>query len=143
MFKHLLRSPGSGLPALLILLAAAPCLSQTTATIVGRVTDPAGATIAGASVAVENVDTGVSLKMASGAGGEYSVPDLPPGSLPGEHRGGWIQNQSYDWPVSFGQSDSAGGRRTRSGRCRNASRSRSNRSCRAIGHVIARQRCRW
>jgi hypothetical protein len=80
MFTHLFRGLGAGVSPLLVLLAAAPCLSQTTATIVGRVTDPAGASVAAASVAVENVETSVSLQMTTGAGGEYAVPNLPPGT---------------------------------------------------------------
>jgi len=48
--------------------------------ISGTVTDPAGAVVPGAEVAVENVNTGEIRKLASSTSGLYSAPDLPPGA---------------------------------------------------------------
>ncbi len=57
------------------------CDAQTaTARTVGRVTDPTGAVIPGASVKVENVDTGVEQTVTTNAEGYYSVPFLNPGN---------------------------------------------------------------
>lgn len=67
-------------PIVVLLCVAAPLFSQTTATIVGRVTDPAGAVVAGASVTVENTGTGILSKIVSSAGGDYAAPNLPPGT---------------------------------------------------------------
>jgi hypothetical protein len=51
----------------------------TTATILGTVTDPTGATIAGASVQVTNVGTGQTQTAVTDTVGRYNVPDLPVG----------------------------------------------------------------
>ena len=52
---------------------------QNTATILGTVTDPTGASIAGAAVEVRNVGTGMVQATATDAAGRYNVPDLPVG----------------------------------------------------------------
>jgi len=49
-------------------------------TIVGSVTDSSGAVVPNANVTVTNVGTGVASKVATGAAGEYSVPNLFPGA---------------------------------------------------------------
>ena len=49
------------------------------ATVFGRVTDPSGAVISGASVEVRNVDTGISVTSATNTDGLYTVPSLHPG----------------------------------------------------------------
>ena len=58
-------------------------------TILGRITDPSGAAIAGAAVQVENADTNAVLRTASNEAGNYQVPFLLPGnySIRVEHRG--------------------------------------------------------
>jgi carboxypeptidase family protein len=63
------------------LLASAACLrAQTTnGSIQGSVTDSSGASLAGASVTVRNVDTGLSISTVTTDAGLYSVPNLPPG----------------------------------------------------------------
>ena len=80
MLQHRLRVRSGMLPALAFLLAAAPAMAQTTATLVGRVTDPAGATVAGASVTVTNTGTDVPIQMTTGGSGDYAVSNLAPGT---------------------------------------------------------------
>lgn len=61
-------------------LSAAMLPAQTpTATLVGRVTDPSGASIAGARVRIRNVDTGEVRTVESLASGEYTASYLRPG----------------------------------------------------------------
>ncbi len=61
-------------------LAGAPvALAQQTAQIAGRVTDPTGAVIPGAEIAVNNEETGIRRETNSNELGYYSVPILPPG----------------------------------------------------------------
>src|SRR5437899_11448420 len=52
----------------------------TTATISGVVQDSSGAVIPGVSVAVKNIDTGVSRTITTDEGGRYTVPDLTLGN---------------------------------------------------------------
>jgi hypothetical protein len=73
--------------ALLVCLAAVVllCSSAVTAqtfrgTILGTVTDSTGASIAGAAVAVKNVNTGLSRAVTTSDDGTYSVPELPIGT---------------------------------------------------------------
>ena len=47
-----------------------------TSTILGTVTDPQGAVIAGAKVTLTNVDTGVQWKATTTASGDYQFPNL-------------------------------------------------------------------
>src|ERR1700693_3713007 len=49
-------------------------------TILGTVTDSSGAAIAGAAVAVKNVNTGLSRTVSTSEDGTYSVPELPIGT---------------------------------------------------------------
>ena len=69
--------------ALLVLTAiglAAPSMAQvTTATIYGRVEDPSGAVIPGASVEVSNEATGVTKNATTNARGEFAIPYVPVG----------------------------------------------------------------
>jgi Carboxypeptidase regulatory-like domain/TonB dependent receptor len=51
-----------------------------TATILGRVSDPTGAAVAGASVFVENTGTGLRRLASTTAEGDYLVPSLPVGT---------------------------------------------------------------
>jgi len=53
---------------------------ETRGTIQGRVLDPSGATVPGATVAAVNVATNVSISTKSAADGSYSIPYLLPGS---------------------------------------------------------------
>ena len=57
--------------------------------ITGRITDPSGAAIAGASVEVQDMETNVVVRSSSNQTGAYLVPFLQPGlySLRVEHAG--------------------------------------------------------
>ncbi len=64
----------------LTLLAARAASGQTTAAqITGRITDPSGAVIVGASVVATNADTGATRETTSNEAGSYAVPLLEPG----------------------------------------------------------------
>ena len=65
----------------LVLLAATGLSAQTfRGTILGTVTDPSGAVIAGAKVTVKNVGTGLERTTETSADGSYSLPELPIGT---------------------------------------------------------------
>ncbi|MGC2194022.1 MAG: carboxypeptidase regulatory-like domain-containing protein [Terriglobales bacterium] len=65
----------------LIVLAAGSLWAQTfRGTILGTVTDPTGAVVAGAKVTVRNVGTGLERTTDTSADGSYSVPELPIGT---------------------------------------------------------------
>src|SRR5438045_1380260 len=65
---------------LFILLSSATLLAQTfRGTILGTVTDPQGAVVAGAKVTVHNINTGLERTTQTSADGSYSVPELPIG----------------------------------------------------------------
>lgn len=51
-----------------------------TATVVGRVMDPSGSAVMGATVRVRNVDTNEMRTLATSAGGDYTAPALAPGN---------------------------------------------------------------
>lgn len=53
---------------------------DTAATILGTVTDPSGATVAGADVTVLNVATNIAINTKSNDAGAYAVPNLLPGT---------------------------------------------------------------
>src|ERR1700687_5548386 len=64
-----------------VLLSAAMLMGQTfRGTILGTVTDPSGAVVAGATVKVRNVATGLERTTATSADGSYAVPELPIGT---------------------------------------------------------------
>jgi hypothetical protein len=64
------------LGTLLLCLAGLECVygQQTTATLVGTVTDPSAALVSGATVAVTNIQTGVRREAKTDSTGNYSVP---------------------------------------------------------------------
>lgn len=65
-----------------VLLLSAPLFlnaQETTADIIGRVKDPNGLPVNGATISVVNKDTAVTRTSASEDGGEFSVNALPPG----------------------------------------------------------------
>src|SRR5262249_38338419 len=53
--------------------------TSATATIVGRLLDPQGAVVAGATVVAKNVETGIERTTQSNAEGLYRFDSLPPG----------------------------------------------------------------
>ncbi len=63
-------------------LLAFPALfaQEFRATLSGRVTDPSGAAVAGATVEASSAATGVALSATSGEDGNYSIPFLQPGT---------------------------------------------------------------
>jgi hypothetical protein len=64
-----------------VLLTALGLSAQTfRGTILGTVTDPSGAVIAGAKVTVRNVGTGLERTTETSADGSYSLPELPIGT---------------------------------------------------------------
>ena len=63
-----------------ILLFSVPLFSQiNTGRILGAVTDQSGGAIAGATVTVTNVETGVSRALVTDSSGEFVAPNLNPG----------------------------------------------------------------
>jgi hypothetical protein len=64
-----------------VLLAAISLSAQTfRGTILGTVTDPSGAVVAGATVTVKNVGTGLERTTQTSADGSYALPELPIGT---------------------------------------------------------------
>src|SRR3954463_2258129 len=64
-----------------ILLAAVSLSAQTfRGTILGTVTDPSGAVVAGAKVKVKNTATGLERSTETSGDGSYSLPELPIGT---------------------------------------------------------------
>src|SRR5258708_7887144 len=65
----------------LILVAAVSTLqAQTTGTIVGQITDAAGAAVPAAAVEAQNIDTGTIRSAVTNDDGTYVVPSLQPGT---------------------------------------------------------------
>jgi len=62
-----------------VLLFAVGALAQTSASMVGSVKDPTGATIANAQVTVSNSERGITRSTSSNSDGEWAVPALPAG----------------------------------------------------------------
>jgi hypothetical protein len=64
-----------------VLLAAVTLSAQTfRGTILGTVTDPSGAVVAGAKVTVKNAGTGLERTTETSADGSYALPELPIGT---------------------------------------------------------------
>src|SRR2546425_12793305 len=51
-----------------------------TGTVLGTVTDASGAVVSGAKVAAKNVATGVALSTSSNSEGNYTIPNVQPGT---------------------------------------------------------------
>jgi hypothetical protein len=80
MHSLLNRIPVAGVLCLL-LLATVPAFSQsTTGRILGSVTDPSGAGVAGAAVVITDIQRGTTRAVATDASGDYAAPDLQPGA---------------------------------------------------------------
>jgi outer membrane receptor protein involved in Fe transport len=65
---------------LLVLLFAATAFAQTTAKILGTVSDQSGAAVVGAKVTVKNTALGIERNTQTSSTGSYEVPALPPGT---------------------------------------------------------------
>ena len=65
-----------------VVLVLATCLFGQTfrGTILGTVTDPSGAVVAGATITVKNPATGLERTAQTSADGSYSIPELPIGT---------------------------------------------------------------
>src|SRR5260370_36319650 len=77
-----LRSLKSTLGVLLFFLAiSVPAFSQAVnGTLIGTITDSTAASVPNASVVITEVNTGVSRSSTTNESGNYSFPDLPPGT---------------------------------------------------------------
>src|SRR5947209_2769954 len=62
-----------------VFCATATLAQETTATILGNVTDPTGATVANADVTVTNTETNVSTALQTNESGAFNAPQLNPG----------------------------------------------------------------
>src|SRR5689334_150065 len=62
-----------------ILLTSSLSAQDSTARLLGTVTDPTGAVVPGARVVARNVSTGIERSTAANESGEYSIPQLPIG----------------------------------------------------------------
>src|SRR5436853_7829731 len=81
---NLIRCQGDPMRArillVFVLLAAVSLSAQTfRGTILGTVTDPSGAVVAGAKVSVKNTGTGLARSTETSGDGSYSLPASPTG----------------------------------------------------------------
>jgi hypothetical protein len=64
-----------------VLLVVAGLSAQTfRGTILGTITDPSGAVVAGAKVTAKNTGTGLERSTETSGDGSYSIPELPSGT---------------------------------------------------------------
>src|SRR5579872_395738 len=70
----------SFLSACCVLVAVCAFAQSDRGTITGTVSDPAGAVVANAPIQAKNVGTGVEYSSATSTTGNYTLPQLPPGS---------------------------------------------------------------
>src|SRR5436309_15261437 len=63
----------------LVFFGVIPAMAQTFGEVTGRVTDPSGAVIPGASVALTNVNTNAVRNVVTTEAGAYTFPSIPPG----------------------------------------------------------------
>jgi hypothetical protein len=75
-----LRKTQFAVIALLLAMPLVAVAQVTTATIVGTVSDPSSASVAGAQVTARNVDTGLTRTVTSGEDGTYRIEFLPVGN---------------------------------------------------------------
>ena len=77
--------------------------TNTTGAIDGVVSDPSGAIVPNATVAITNTATGAVFKASSGANGEYRVSQLPPGAYTVNATAKGFQTSKQTIQVSTGQ----------------------------------------
>jgi hypothetical protein len=65
---------------LAFILVAGPAVAQTAGSITGHVSDPMGASVAGANVTLTDVSTTASRSVTTTTSGDYSFPSVPPGN---------------------------------------------------------------
>jgi len=68
------------LPLALVLFANAAAAQRSGGSLSGTVTDPTGATVAGAEITIEKMDSHETRSLESSSAGLYSAPDLTPGN---------------------------------------------------------------
>lgn len=61
---------------LAVALLAVPAFANLTGDLLGTVTDPTGAGVAGAKVTIKNLSTGATREVTTGQAGEYAAPQL-------------------------------------------------------------------
>src|SRR3979411_62565 len=64
----------------LVLLNFAALAQSDRGTITGTLSDPAGAVVASAPIQARNTETGVLYEAATTSTGNYTIPQLPPGT---------------------------------------------------------------
>lgn len=67
-------------PARLAFPLRTPAQGETTSAILGQVTDPSGAAVADATVALTNRETGLRRSLKTGDDGRFNFPQLKPGA---------------------------------------------------------------
>ena len=73
--------PWRALAALALVASPVVAVAQTNrGSMAGRVTDPTGAVVAGATIVARNTGTGVTARTVSTSAGDFSLPQLPLGS---------------------------------------------------------------
>src|SRR5450755_2610355 len=63
-----------------LVMTTAALAQESRGTISGRITDPSGASVPGASVVAANVETNVALRTTSNETGSYQIPFVVPGN---------------------------------------------------------------
>ncbi|HWF88385.1 MAG TPA: carboxypeptidase-like regulatory domain-containing protein, partial [Pyrinomonadaceae bacterium] len=74
-----MRQPRFYVPLLIMVLAAAASAQTFRGTILGTVSDPSGALVAGAKITVRNTSTGLERSTTTDDTGNYTIPELPIG----------------------------------------------------------------
>ena len=98
--KRLLLRPLAFLMMLVALVAVSIAQTAGTGAIAGTVTDPGGAVVAGASISVIDVATGLTRTHVSASTGTYLVPLLPPATYRVEvNKSGFKVSVSAEIPV--------------------------------------------
>ena len=79
-YRRILKSTAASLFALIITSAAAAFAQVVTADITGRVADPSGAAVVGATVTARNTGTGLSRTTQTNDEGSFTITQLSPGT---------------------------------------------------------------
>jgi hypothetical protein len=66
--------------SMVVWVGRAQAQTAATATVIGTVTDPTGAVVAGAKVALTNISTNSTLNTTANAAGQYTFPSVTPGT---------------------------------------------------------------
>jgi len=101
------RSYGRILFAVLLMgLCAGYCSAQYSSSIQGVITDSSGAALAGASVELRNLDTGIKLTTTTSSSGNYSFTNLAPGRYVVRAEAKGLQTKEVD--VTVGTAETQG-----------------------------------